>query len=220
MDFILAFPQAELDVDVYMELPYGFSNSSKNPVILKLKKNLYGLKQAAYNWHDMLKKGIEARGFKPSAIDPYVYLRKGCILLVYVDDCIIISKKNTRVAADLMKSLMGFKLEDEGDLNKFLGVDVHRELDGTTNLKQEHLIQRFLKLVEITEEEHPKDSPALKQILSKDSSGPERMYTWNYRQAIGILTYMQSTTRPDIAYVAHQCARFCNDPKLCHEWAV
>ena len=24
MDFVLAFPQADLNVDVYMELPYGF----------------------------------------------------------------------------------------------------------------------------------------------------------------------------------------------------
>ena len=222
MDFILAFPQAELDVDIYMELPYSFSNNSDTPVVLKLKKNLYGLKQAAYNWHNMLKTGIEARGFKPSAIDSCVYLRKDCILLVYVDDCIIISKKNTRVAADLMKSLKdeGFKLEDEGDLNKFLGVDVQKESDGTIHLKQEHLIQRFLKLVKITEEEHAKDSPSLKPVLSKDTGGLERRHTWNYRQAIGMLNYMQSTTRPDIAYAAHQCARFCNDPKLCHERAV
>ena len=103
---------------MYMDLPYGFSNDSDVPVVLKLTKNLYGLKQAAYNWFDMLKKGIESRGFKASSIDPCVHLRKDCILLVYVDDCIIISKKNTSVAADLMKSLMddGFKLEDEENL--------------------------------------------------------------------------------------------------------
>ena len=114
----------------------------------------------------------------------------------------------------------GFKLEDEGDLSTFLGVDVIREKDGTINMKQEHLIQRFLQLVGITEEEHTKESPALKQVLGKDEGGPERRHHWNYRQAIGMLNYMQGTTRPDIAYAAHQCARFCNDPRLCHERAV
>ena len=59
MDFVLAFPQAELDVDVYMELPYGFTvNSEGVPMILKLKKNLYGLKQAAYNWFGMLNESL------------------------------------------------------------------------------------------------------------------------------------------------------------------
>ena len=101
----------------------------------------------------MLKKGIEARGFKASTIDPCVFLRKDCILLVYVDVYIKISKKNSKVAYNSMKSLLGegFKLENEGSLNKFLGVDVHTEPDGTIDLKQEHSIQRFMKLVEIQE---------------------------------------------------------------------
>ena len=49
MVFVLAFPQAELDVEVYVDLPYGFTYDSKAPVELRLKKNLYGLKQAANN---------------------------------------------------------------------------------------------------------------------------------------------------------------------------
>jgi hypothetical protein len=50
IDFVLAFPQADLDVPIYMELP-----ASVNPVdildknqrhyVLKLNKSLYGLKQ-------------------------------------------------------------------------------------------------------------------------------------------------------------------------------
>lgn len=61
---------------MYMDLPYGFSNDRGVPVVLKLKKNPHGLKLASYNWFDILKKSIEARGFKPSAIDPCAYLRK------------------------------------------------------------------------------------------------------------------------------------------------
>ena len=85
---------------------------------------------------------------------------------------------------------------------------------------EEHLIQRFLKLIEITDEENVKDSPALKQVLGKDIGGPERRHNWNYRQAVGMFNYMQSTTRPDIAFAAHQCARFCSNPKLCHERTI
>ena len=43
---------------------------------------------------------------------------------------------------------------------------------------------------------------------------------WKYRSVIGMLGYLQNTSRPDIAMATHQCARFNNDPKLSHERAV
>jgi hypothetical protein len=52
IDFVLAFPQADLKVPVYMELPLGFDapeNGSRKLYVLCLNKSLYGLKQAGYN---------------------------------------------------------------------------------------------------------------------------------------------------------------------------
>ena len=34
------------------------------------------------------------------------------------------------------------------------------------------------------------------------------------------MNYLQSSTRPDISFSVHQCARFCNDPHLSYERAV
>jgi hypothetical protein len=51
IDFVLAFPQADLEIPVYMELPIGFdvpNNDDRNYYVLKLNKSLYGLKQAGY----------------------------------------------------------------------------------------------------------------------------------------------------------------------------
>ena len=48
IDFVLAFPQAELDIPVYMEIPAGMELSGhgnkSGTHVLKLKKSLYGLK--------------------------------------------------------------------------------------------------------------------------------------------------------------------------------
>ena len=65
IEFILAFPQANLDVPVFMELPVGFQEKDEHrgKYVLRLKKNLYGLKQAGFNWFHMLKQGLEAREF-------------------------------------------------------------------------------------------------------------------------------------------------------------
>jgi hypothetical protein len=41
IDFVLSFPQADLAVDIYMELPYGFDMEGQRGNILKLNKNLY-----------------------------------------------------------------------------------------------------------------------------------------------------------------------------------
>jgi hypothetical protein len=35
-----------------------------------------------------------------------------------------------------------------------------------------------------------------------------------------MLTYLSTSTRPDIAFAIHQCARFCTQPKRLHEIAV
>jgi hypothetical protein len=53
IDLVLAFPQAELDVDIWIYLPIGFQVDTENEskrYILKLNKSLYGLKQACLNW--------------------------------------------------------------------------------------------------------------------------------------------------------------------------
>ena len=54
----------------------------------------------------------------------------------------------------------------------------------------------------------------------KDADGKPRKDSWNYRAAVGMLNYLASNTRPELSMAVHQCARFCNDPKLSHEKAV
>ena len=73
--FLLAFLQADLDIDIRMELPIGFQPiedpSSPQQYVLKLRKNLYGLKQASVNWYETLRAGLKSRGFKLSKIDAF-----------------------------------------------------------------------------------------------------------------------------------------------------
>ena len=70
INFVLAFPQADFDVPVYMELPTGMDLEEKrensSQYVLRLSKSLYGLKQGSHNWHNKLKKGLLERGFVES----------------------------------------------------------------------------------------------------------------------------------------------------------
>jgi hypothetical protein len=108
VDYTQAFPQAPLDDPVYMRLPQGwFVNSfgelqqHSNPKFrdkehfLQLKKNLYGCKQAARNWFKYLSQGLLSQGFVQSKIDPCLYLRHDCLMVVYTNDCLIFARSDT-----------------------------------------------------------------------------------------------------------------------------
>jgi hypothetical protein len=44
--------------------------------------------------------------------------------------------------------------------------------------------------------------------------------TWNYRAICGMLLYLSTNTRPDIAFAVSQVCRFSHDPKKSHATAV
>ena len=126
IDFVLAFPQADLDVPVYMELPMGMSpedDINRRKYVLRLNKSLYGLKQAGHNWFEKLKAGLIDRDFVQSQVDKCVFYRQDCIILTYVDDCIIVGK-DMQIVDSLIESLTvgheKFLLTDEGSIDKYL----------------------------------------------------------------------------------------------------
>ena len=234
IDFVLAFPQAELDEDIWMYLPIGFqvdgqteTDSDKN-YILKLNKSLYGLKQALYNWYGKLKKGLEDRGFTKSQVDPCLYLKDEMIVLTYVDDCIIVGNSMKDIDSFVNSMQTGpenFILTDEGDIDKFLGIDIKQLSENKFEISQPFLIERIVNLLGLKDNDFDANSnsratPVGKPVLHKDLEGKPRKLSWKYRTAIGMLNYLQGNTRPEIAMAVHQVARFCIDPKLCHEKAV
>ena len=75
IDFVLAYPQADLDMDIYMELPQGFNvGPESGRHILKLQKNLYSLKQAGHNWFEKLSSVLGNLSINPSKVDPCVFI--------------------------------------------------------------------------------------------------------------------------------------------------
>ena len=227
LDFVLAFPQAKLDVPVFMEIPPGVdvgNDTNKRAYVIELKSSLYGLKQSSANWYDCLKKGLERRGFSESKADPCVFLKKGMIILTYVDDCILISDKKETLQQfihSLANGIEKFEFTDEGPMDKYLGVEIEKLKGNEFILRQPFLIQRILKALNVDEGSYNKrDVPVIGPLLSRDEKGAQRKHDWSYRSAIGMLGYLQNSTRPDISMAVHQCARFNANPMLCHEKAV
>ena len=224
VDYVQAFPQANLaDGElVFMEIPDGFSlDGNKTDYCLKLLKNVYGLRQAAFNWMNLLNAGLQKLGFKQSPNDPCLFTKKDIICVVYVDDTIFFSRdeKVINKTISALKAL-DFELTDEGDVDAFLGIQVDHHKDGSLTMSQPHLTERFLELVGLNKDSKQHKTPAVSPPLHAHENGAPRDEKWSYRSAIGMLSYISRNTRPDIEYAVHQCARFQMNPKRAHERAV
>lgn len=225
VDYVQAFPQATLPEgeNVYMEIPDGYDmgDKSKDEYCLKLLKNLYGLKQAAYNWNSLLSAGLQTLGFKPSPNDPCLYIKKDIICVVYVDDTLFYSKTNEKIDETISQlKKLNFDLTDEGDVDAFLGVKVEQNEDNSIKMSQPDLISRVIETLGLESSSKQHKTPAVSPPLHAYENGAEREEKWNYRSVIGMLTYLARNTRPDIEYAVHQCARFQLNPKKAHENAV
>ena len=65
------------------------------------------------------------------------------------------------------------------------------------------------------------DTPALStQILRKDSEGADTNPEFYYCSVIGKLNFLEKSSRPDIVYAIHQCARLSVAPKKSHSEPV
>jgi hypothetical protein len=210
-----------------MELPIGFDDLSGENCkfyVLRLNKSLYGLKQAGYKWFVKLSNGLQDCGFVQRNIDPCIFFGPGCIILTYVDDCIIIGDTSDCINKPIQSLHEGdenFVLQDEGSINKYLGVKIKQVDDFLFELTQPFLIERVTKFLGIDNgRTNEKLTPVGKPLLNKDLNSVPHKYDWEYRRAIGMLTYLTGSVRPDIAMAVHQCARFRINPMRSHEQAV
>lgn len=134
-----AFLHGELDEEVYMELPPGYSNGDSKKVC-RIKKSLYGLKQASRQWYSKLSKFIIEQGYIQSKADYSLFTKSTgnsfTAVLVYVDD-IIVAGDCIDTINHLKASLHDqFRIKDLGKLKYFLDIEVARSTQGI------HICQR------------------------------------------------------------------------------
>ena len=150
------------------------------------------------------------------------------ILLTYVDNCIIFSPSMESI--DRLVWLMhdgpeNFNLTDEGNLNKFLEIEITKLDSSSFELAQPFLIDCLLQFLglcnnSLETDANSSSTPVTKGLLHRDLAGKPCKYKWKYRMAVGMLSYLQNSTCPEIAMAVHQTARFSNEPMLSHEKAI
>lgn len=136
-------------------------------------------------------------------------------VLIYVDD-IILAGINLNIIEKCKKDLMNkFELQDKGDLNNFLGLEIEYDRDkGFLEISQKRFLQGILKKFNFEN----------CNSISTPIDPKCAMNTHNYesekepvRELVGCLMYLMLGSRPDISFSVNYYSRY-QDKNVSEVW--
>ncbi|GJT16424.1 retrotransposon protein, putative, ty1-copia subclass [Tanacetum coccineum] len=193
MDVKTSFLNGHLSEEVYMVQPESFVNPKYPNQVCKLKRSIYGLKQASRQWDKRFDDEIKKFGFTLNRDEPCVYMKASgsnvTFLILYVDD-ILIMGNHIPMLQDV-KSYLGkcFAIKDLGEAAYVLGIKIYRDRSRwLIGLCQSAYIEKILKRFNM---KNSKRKSILMQdkkklCISQDASTPvevKRMQRVSYASA-------------------------------------
>lgn len=225
-DVPTAFLNADVEEDIYMELPEGYEQAG---MVCKLHKSLYGLKQAPRNWDKLVHTFITTdMAFKATVSDPSLYSkrsRSGRLMLIYrfVDD--MLGSYHADDLAEFQQSVKllqdRFRIKQMTSATWMLGMRIARDRKARTiTLSQELYVTKALEKFGL---QQCRVVSTPEQVGAAHESGPgldERAEQQRYMEITGTLMYAAISTRPDIAHAVHYLASHMQAPTQRHMLAA
>jgi len=124
MDVKTVFLNSELEEVVYMEVPEGVSiprseesNGHQRPIVCRLLKSIYGLKQSPRAWYGRIYSFFRSKGFVRSQSDHSLFIshEHQVILLLYVDDIVLAAPTTNPINWIRLQLPKEFDMTDLGD---------------------------------------------------------------------------------------------------------
>ena len=228
MDIKTAYLNADIEDEIFMQQPEGFEKFDKqgNPLICKLRKSLYGLKQSGRNWYLTIKTFLNQLGFTPAIQNECLFIKKGengieGLVCLWVDDMVILGLQEDFCENFKNKVSDQFQISSYGDLSWFLNIKIERT-QNEIMLSQEAYVEKLLEKFNMSESktlETPLDvSLKLSKLDSPEIGSNEHreMQSCDYRRIVGCLNYLSLTSRPDIAHAANLLSSFVENPGRRH----
>lgn len=235
---ILKLKTAQLDVDtaflygkledgisIYMHLPEGYYHTERaQGKVCKLKKSIYGLKQAGKCWNDVLNDHLVGMGFTRAILDPACYNKRlgtnFTVALIYVDDILLFSTEQSELQLFNEQMKTRFSMKPMGPIKFALGIHVEETQEGTRlhqSLYLKDIIERC-GLGKVLPTTSPMMAGTKLQKRTEDEGKCPPDY--NYRALVGSVMYAMTATRPDICYTVSQVSKFLEDPSMSHHAAI
>ncbi|RXW12297.1 hypothetical protein EST38_g13555 [Candolleomyces aberdarensis] len=214
VDVKTAFLYGKLDEEIYMEQPEGFHQKGQEQKVYRLRRAIYGLKQAARAWWLELEQSVKKMGFTWLHSDSGIFIfrsKQGMVIMIaYVDDIIFFGKK---ILADEKKAefMKKWECRDLGSPTEFLSMRIKVDEDKIL-LDQSVYLEKVLDRFGMTNAK-PARTPMVEGYYpSKHDGKPDLQLTRKYQSVIGSLLYLMLGTRPDIAYAVTKLAQHCANP--------
>jgi hypothetical protein len=209
--------QGKLTEDVYMQQPPGFIHAEFPQHVCKLKKAIYGLRQAPRAWHDSLKTFVLSVGFSTSLSDPslFIYIKQGvqAFLLVYVDDLLLTGNDTTFLQHFMTELSTKFSLKQLGFPHYFLGIELIPTKSGLL-LSQHGYIRELLDKFNMAGAKSV-HTPLCMSTPLKLNDGSAPADSKLFRSIIGALQYI-TLTRPDLSFAINKLSQFMHQPTQVH----
>ena len=119
-------------------------------------------------------------------------------VLIYVDDIIITGSSSAKIKQLISDLSKAFALKELGDLNYFLGIEVHTLPDGSLHMSQSKYVRDLLVKANMWDAKSLPTPMVSNLKLSKHGSSYLSDPTL-YRSIVGALQYV-TITRPELAF--------------------
>jgi hypothetical protein len=213
MDVKSAFLNGDLKEEVYIGQPAGFVIAGQEGKVLRLRKAMYGLRQAPRAWNSKLDDTLKKMNFVQSEHEHAMYRHNhnDDILLVgvYVDDLVITGSSLAVVEEFKEEMKWAFLMSNLGLLSFYLGIEVRQDA-GSITFWQSHYAKKILEMAGITDCKAVATPMEERLRLSHDSTTEEVDATL-YLRIVGSLWYLIHT-RPDLTYAVGYVSRFLKRP--------
>jgi len=225
MDVTNAFLHGDFEEEIYMQLPQGYTPRKgellpKRPVC-RLVKSLYGLKQASRQWFHKFSGVLIQNGFMQSLFDPTLFVRVRedtfLALLVYVDDIMLVSNKDSAVIEVKQILAKEFKLKDLGQKRYFLGLEIARSKEGISISQRKYALELLEEFGFLGCK--PVPTPMELNLKLSQEDGALLLDASHYRKLIGRLVYL-TVTRPDICFAVNKLNQYMSAPREPHLMAA
>ena len=131
MDVKTAFLNGYLEEEVYMSQPEGFVSKGRENQVCKLKKSIYGLKQASRSWNIRFDVTVKEFGFIKNVDEPCVYKKISgstiVFLVLYVDDILLIGNDIPMLQSVKTWLSSKFFMKDLDEASYILGIKIYRD---------------------------------------------------------------------------------------------
>ena len=225
MDVKSAFLNGVLNEEIYMEQPQGFIAAGQENKVCRLKKAIYGLKQASRAWNQQFHGVLIELGFERTYSDAGVYVNhqhKGdglLIVVLYVDDITIMGSSLENVKQLKQKLSLRYEMSDFGEIQSYLGMRISRDCSQKRiEVDQSGYIKSILDRFGMADANpHPTPLPTgADEHLVKYTAQATQADIKHYQSLIGSLLYVQIGTRPDISFAVSRLAQYAANPSPQH----